>query len=89
MGHVMVVTGDGVVFVGFIVGGVAIFLRPRCCMSRAATRGERHGGAASRTGGDMACALGTFGDCRGGGTWRFVLVDAFICAVSEGTGGDR
>ena len=58
-------------------------------MSRAAMQGERRGGVASGTGGAVACAVRTFGDRRGGGTCRFVLVGTFLCAVFEGAGGYR
>ena len=37
----------------------------------------------------MDCAVETVGDRRGVGTWRFSLVGAFLCAVSEGVGRDR
>ena len=91
VGHVTVGASGGGVFVGFIIGGVAVSssLRPWRYMLRVATRGERRGGAASGTGGAAASAVGTFGDRHGGGTWRFSLVSTFICAVSEGAGGYR
>ena len=91
VGRVTVGAGGGGVFVGFIVRGVAVSssLRPWRCMFRAATQGEQRGGAASGMGGAVACAVRIFEDRRGGGNWRFVLVIKFICAVSEGAGGDR
>ena len=89
VGCVTVVAGGGGVFVGFIIRGVALSLIPWRCMSRTATRGEQLGGADSGTDGAMAFAVRTFRDRRGGGTWRFVLVGAFLCAVSKGAGGDR
>ena len=54
-------------------------------MFRAATRGERHGGAVLVTGGAAALAVGTVGGrCGGATTGLLGLVSTFLGAVSEG-----